>query len=84
MDYQNMGIFEQLAGMLVGRPMAYSDEEKQTLRECILERTRNYNFPILTDMDFGHTSPQFTLPIGCQARLDAGQHRFEILHFAVE
>ena len=83
MDYQNMGILDQLAGMLVGRPMAYSDEEKQTLRERILERTRNYAFPILTDMDFGHTSPQFTLPIGCQARIDSAKKRFEILEPAV-
>lgn len=83
MDYQNMGIFDQLSGMLVGRPLGYSDEEKQTLREIILERTRNYRFPIITDMDFGHTAPQFTLPIGCQARLDSGQKRFEILEAAV-
>ncbi len=28
-------------------------------------------FPIITDMDFGHTSPQFTLPLGCRARIDS-------------
>ncbi len=39
MDYQNMGVFEQLRGMLVGRPMRYSDEDKHRLRERILERT---------------------------------------------
>lgn len=84
MDYQNMGVFDQITGLLVGRPMGYSDEEKQTLRERILERTCAYRFPIITDMDFGHTSPQLTLPIGCQARIDSGNRRFEILESAVE
>lgn len=83
MDYQNMGVFEKLRGMLVGRPMAYSDEEKQALRERILERTQRYAFPIITDMDFGHTSPQLTLPLGCMARIDARQKRFEIVEAAV-
>jgi muramoyltetrapeptide carboxypeptidase LdcA involved in peptidoglycan recycling len=83
MDYQNMGVFEKLRGMLVGRPMAYSDEEKQALRERILERTQGYGFPIITDMDFGHTSPQLTLPIGCTVRIDSLQKRFEIIETAV-
>ena len=29
MDYENMGVFDQLAGLLVGRPMRYTDEERQ-------------------------------------------------------
>lgn len=84
MDYQNMGIFDQLSGMIIGRPMRYSQEEKSALRECILERTAKYHFPIITDMDFGHTAPQFTLPIGCQARIDSDHQKFTILDAAVE
>jgi len=83
MDYQNMGVFDQISGMLVGRPMRYLEEEKQILREVILQRTRDYTFPVITDMDFGHTSPQMTLPIGCLARLDSDQQRFEITESAV-
>lgn len=83
MDYENMGVLQKLAGMLVGRPMKYSDEEKQNLRECILERTQAYSFPIITDMDFGHTAPQMMLPLGCLAKIDATARRFEILEAAV-
>jgi len=83
MDYQNMGVFEKLRGLLVGRPMSYSDAEKQALRERILERTRRYSFPIITDMDFGHTAPQFTIPLGCRARIDSAAQRFEIIDMAV-
>jgi muramoyltetrapeptide carboxypeptidase LdcA involved in peptidoglycan recycling len=82
-DYENMGVLDQINGMLVGRPMRYSDDEKRLLHEVILERTRTYHFPIIAEMDFGHTSPQFTLPIGCQARIDAERRCFEILEGAV-
>jgi muramoyltetrapeptide carboxypeptidase LdcA involved in peptidoglycan recycling len=83
MDYENIGVFDALNGLLVGRPMLYSIEEKQRLRECLLERTAAYHFPIISDMDFGHTAPQFTLPIGCRARIDTLKGTFEILEPAV-
>ena len=84
MDYENMGVLERLTGLIVGRPMRYSDKEKQQLREVVLERTSQYTFPIVTDMDFGHTAPQFTIPIGCRARIDAQVQQFEIMDAAVE
>ncbi len=83
MDYENMGVLEKLTGLIAGRPMAYSEEEKEKLREVILARTEAYSFPIISDMDFGHTAPQFILPIGCQAYIDSGQKRFEISETAV-
>jgi muramoyltetrapeptide carboxypeptidase LdcA involved in peptidoglycan recycling len=83
MDYENMGVLQEINGLLVGRPMRYSDQQKQQLREVILDRTRRYGFPIVTDMDFGHTSPQFTLPIGCRARIDAETRQFSIVEPAV-
>jgi muramoyltetrapeptide carboxypeptidase LdcA involved in peptidoglycan recycling len=64
--------------------MRYTEEEKRQLREVVLERTRGYTFPIVTDMDFGHTAPQFTVPIGCCARIDAESQRFEVIDAAVE
>jgi muramoyltetrapeptide carboxypeptidase LdcA involved in peptidoglycan recycling len=83
MDYENMGVFENLCGMLVGRPMRYSAEEKRQLREIILARTERYDFPIVADMDFGHTSPQLTIPIGCRARIDSSSRSLELLEPAV-
>jgi muramoyltetrapeptide carboxypeptidase LdcA involved in peptidoglycan recycling len=83
MDYENMGVFDRLKGLLVGRSMHYSPLEKERLREVVLERTANYSFPIVTDMDFGHTAPQFTLPMGCRARIDAHEKSFHILESAV-
>lgn len=83
MDYENMGVLERIRGLLVGRPYAYSPEERRELREVVLERTRRYGFPVVSDMDFGHTSPMFLLPLGCRALIDAKRERFEIAEAAV-
>lgn len=83
MDYENMGVLERLRGLLVGRPMGYTPEQRQELRDVIGERTRAFRFPVITDMDFGHTSPQFTLPLGCRARIDSQSRTFEVMEGAV-
>ncbi len=83
MDYENMGVLSQISGMITGRPMRYTSEQKESLRRIILARTESYDFPIITDMDFGHTAPQFILPIGCLAGIDSEQKRFTILESAV-
>jgi muramoyltetrapeptide carboxypeptidase LdcA involved in peptidoglycan recycling len=82
-DYDNMGVLGRLRGLLVGRPMRYTDEQKQHVRAVILERTARYDFPIVTDMDFGHTAPQVTLPIGCHARIDVAEESIVVTEAAV-
>jgi len=83
MDYENMGVFDRLRGMIAGRPMRYSEDEKRQLWEIILARTEGYSFPIIANMDFGHTAPQFTIPLGCRALIDTEAQRFAILDPAV-
>ena len=83
MDYENMGVLRQIRGLLFARPYGYSEAERQLLYRVIRERTKAYDFPIITDMDFGHTSPIFTLPIGCRAIMDMENLRFAIDEVAV-
>jgi muramoyltetrapeptide carboxypeptidase LdcA involved in peptidoglycan recycling len=84
MDYENMGVFDRIGGLLVGRPMRYSPEQKAQLHEVLLDRTAQYHFPIVAEMDFGHTAPQITLPIGCRACIDSQSQTFSILEAGVE
>jgi muramoyltetrapeptide carboxypeptidase LdcA involved in peptidoglycan recycling len=49
----------------------------------ILERTARYDFPIVTDMDFGHTDPTLTLPIGCRATIDVPKQQISMVEAAV-
>ena len=46
--------------------------------KIIKERTSDYNFPILINVDIGHSDPMITLPIGVKIRIDSSQNLFEI------
>jgi muramoyltetrapeptide carboxypeptidase LdcA involved in peptidoglycan recycling len=83
MDYENMGVLSQISGLIVGRPMGYTVEQKQLLRDIVQERLSGYDLPIIMDMDFGHTAPQLTLPLGCRAEIDVDERRFSLLEAAV-
>jgi muramoyltetrapeptide carboxypeptidase LdcA involved in peptidoglycan recycling len=48
-----------------------------------LREHAGYGFPVVADMDFGHTSPMLTFPVGCRAAIDAGRELFEIVEAAV-
>ncbi len=69
-----MGIFDRIAGLLVGRPRDHSAEEAAALDSAIagvvaVEFSRPA-LPIVTDLPFGHTDPQWVLPLGVMAELD--------------
>jgi muramoyltetrapeptide carboxypeptidase len=83
-DYDNMGVLANLQGMLIGRPYGYDDEQRAEIHAIILERTQAYTFPIIADMDFGHTAPQMLLPIGCRAEIETSKHRFSLVEAAVK
>ena len=75
---QQMGLFDQIAGLVIGKVNELSEAEETLFESLILEYTTGSQFPILTGVDFGHTAPQLTLPIGIQASLDSQQNRFSI------
>ena len=82
-QYQQMGLFDQIAGLVIGKVNELSEAEEKLFESLILEYTAGSQFPILTGVDFGHTAPQLTLPIGIQASLDSQQNRFSIDEAAV-
>ena len=81
-----LGVFDQVNGMIVGRtnPTEYEVREKDYgLDKIILDVTRGYDFPIITEMDFGHTDPILTLPYGIKAYMNADLTKFSLLESAV-
>ena len=39
--------------------------------------------PIITEMDFGHTAPSFTIPYGLTAEINCEQKSFSIIESGV-
>jgi len=87
--FASMGVLNQLAGILFGRPGGHQVpvEDFEKYDQAILDVVRDENeltdLPIITHMDFGHTSPMFVLPYGLQAEIDYDNQRFSILENAV-
>ncbi len=75
------GILQRVKGVMVGRPKAWefsqqhSADEKSSYRteqrQTILDIVRKYNpdVPVVQNMDFGHTDPQFCIPNGQKIRI---------------
>ncbi|HYH12273.1 MAG TPA: S66 peptidase family protein [Thermomicrobiales bacterium] len=83
MDYENMGVFGRIDALLFARPYGYTEDQRLALHAVLVKRTRRFGFPVVADMDFGHTSPICTLPVGCRVRVNGDTQRVEILESAV-
>jgi muramoyltetrapeptide carboxypeptidase LdcA involved in peptidoglycan recycling len=61
----------------------YSDEEKVQLDKMIKDVVGNEfnmsNLPIMTNLDFGHTDPQFVLPLGVKAEVDFDNEKLKLV-----
>jgi muramoyltetrapeptide carboxypeptidase LdcA involved in peptidoglycan recycling len=81
-NYGSQGILQHLSGILLSRPMRYSREMTQRLyvevRRVLAEFGRE-DMPVVANMDFGHTSPQMVMPIGCRAIIDPETKRVAVL-----
>lgn len=81
-------ILSKLSGILFGRPGGEVPVEKfkeydKAILQVVNEEEGLTDLPIITHMDFGHTSPMFVLPYGVPAEIDVESKRFSILVNAV-
>ncbi len=78
-----LGVFKQIKGLIFGRPFEYSEEDTEILKKKLLERTKDYSFPILFGVDIGHTDPQITIPLGTEVLIDSKTNTLEFLESGV-
>jgi muramoyltetrapeptide carboxypeptidase len=76
------GARQNLQGMLIGRNQPSS---KVTMPDIahIVQRLNLGDIPVVADMDFGHTVPMVTLPIGGTVRIEAksGQPQINLVKY---
>lgn len=80
---EDVGVFDDLAGLVIGRPFRADEAFRQNLFDEILDRYAAPGRPVLADADIGHSDPMLTLPIGVTAGLDSSSNRFALLDSAV-
>jgi muramoyltetrapeptide carboxypeptidase len=73
-QFEHAGILKKIQGMIVGTLVECQETEydtDETLEEIILRLTRDYDFPVLMNVDLGHTDDKITIPIGVKVELDS-------------
>ena len=78
-DYENQGVFNQISALLIGRARDYNIKEKKQLDEIILSTIKNKELTIISNMDFGHTDPQWILPLGIKAQINHFTKSFQLI-----
>jgi muramoyltetrapeptide carboxypeptidase LdcA involved in peptidoglycan recycling len=72
--YGLVGAFDHISALWFGRARDYTLPEKVELDRVILEVVAGEfgatRVPIVTNLDFGHTDPQWILPLGIRVRTD--------------
>ena len=80
---EQLGILKKVKGILFARPSNFkTDSEDRTLYDILREFGNRYKIPVVADLDFGHTAPMMTLPIGIKGRIDSLKKEIDILESA--
>lgn len=78
-DYARMGVLDQISGLLVARPYGFTPEQHARLIDYLADRVADYSFPVVANMDFGHTTPMVTMPLGINVRIDSFADEIQVL-----
>ncbi|KAF6833745.1 peptidase U61 LD-carboxypeptidase A protein [Colletotrichum plurivorum] len=88
-DIAAHGVFDEIAGLVIGRPYGYDTERARAEYAAVFRgllccgRLAEHQFPILMNVDIGHTAPMVTLPMDSLALLDSDRDEFAITEAAV-
>ena len=82
-DLDNLGVFQTIKGLIIGRPYFYEDGDNVKLKKIIDYYTHDFDYPILFNANIGHVSPIITLPLGAEVLLDSENNKFAILESGV-
>jgi muramoyltetrapeptide carboxypeptidase LdcA involved in peptidoglycan recycling len=87
-SYAAEGVLSKLSGILFGRPggdiapHTFEDYD-EAIVQVIKDELNLAALPIISSMDFGHTDPMMTLPIGIRVEIDCEAKTLSILENAV-
>ena len=81
-QWRMAGVLQQVKGIALGRfsqcspgRMTYTEF---TVEEVLRDRLADLNIPIVSDLPFGHDSPNAALPVGVEVHLDGDEGILEI------
>ncbi len=75
------GAIDQINGIIWSKPLEETHYEayKEVIRQVIAVEAGRPDLPILYNLNFGHTSPMFTIPMGVAGQIDCDKKTFSLL-----
>ena len=72
--------FKQVKGIVIGRFQPETGMSRELLTQIIKSKRELNNLPVVANVDFGHTTPLITFPIGgnCQLELSSSESKITI------
>ncbi len=67
---RNLGVFDEIAGLAIGRTDNWSDSDVEVLHSLVQQATSRTDFPILAGIEVSHSAPLLTIPNGVRGTLD--------------
>lgn len=82
------GILDRISGMLIGKikylkPIRDQEVEEPDAKEMISDILKDYKFPIMENLDFGHFTINIPMPIGIKVSFDTSKKELNFLESAV-
>ncbi len=82
---RHIGVYDKINGLVIGRfSSKVGFNKKDSLRMIVDEAVKGYDFPIISEVDFAHTDPLITIPIGIRCRIDTKHKEIAFLEKAVK
>ena len=85
-NYGVQGILGRISGLMLGRARGYDDGRKVELDEMVRTVVAEFgraDLAVVTNVDIGHTDPQWVMPLGALAEIDPVGRRIGLLEPAV-
>lgn len=64
------GLLDGLAALVLGRPLGWSEEQTTDFYDALMEAVEDGDYPVLAEVEFGHTNPILTIPNGVRTAVD--------------
>lgn len=75
----HMPEFKKVRGIVLGRPQKNCNMTKEKWIKLIKNKKELNNIPVIAGVDFGHTTPIITFPIGGYAKLNSKENNIKLL-----
>jgi len=82
---EQMGALDEINGLLIGRiPEVSGIKDDLWIGSLVEDIIEEYEYPIVAKMDFGHTNPIATVPIGVMSEISTEEAKLTFLKPCVE